>query len=69
MNLLFDAQMIILFSMPKRTPPIFPTAARQLTLLGKRLRAARLQRRMPQATLAVRADVSFDMNANFDECR
>jgi transcriptional regulator with XRE-family HTH domain len=51
--------MAILFSMAKRTPPVFPTTARQLTLLGERVRAARLRRRMTQAALAARADVSL----------
>jgi transcriptional regulator with XRE-family HTH domain len=51
--------MTILFSMPKRTPPIFPATAKQLTLLGERVRAARLRRRMTQAALAMRADVSL----------
>lgn len=45
--------------MPKRTPPLFPTASRQLDELGERLRAARLRRRMSQAALATRADVSL----------
>lgn len=33
--------------------------AKQLALLGERLRAARLRRRMTQAALAMRADVSL----------
>lgn len=45
--------------MSKRTPPVFPTTSRQLAALGERLRAARLRRRMTQATLAARADVSL----------
>lgn len=45
--------------MSKRTPPVFPTTAKQLTLLGERVRAARLRRRMTQAALAMRADVSL----------
>ena len=45
--------------MPKRTPPLFPSSSRQLARLGERLRAARLRRRMTQATLAARADVSL----------
>jgi transcriptional regulator with XRE-family HTH domain len=44
--------------MSKRSPPVFPRTRRQLDELGGRLRAARLRRRMTQATLAVRADVS-----------
>lgn len=51
--------MASLFGMPKRTPPIFPSSSRQLVQLGERLRAARLRRRMTQATLAARADVSL----------
>ena len=45
--------------MSKRTPPVFPAATRQLNELGGRIRAARLRRRMTQAALAVRADVSL----------
>lgn len=45
--------------MPKRTPSIFPATSRQLTELGERLRAARLRRRMTQAALAARSDVSL----------
>ena len=45
--------------MPKRTPPVFPRVMRQLDELGARIRAARLRRRMTQATLAARADVSL----------
>lgn len=45
--------------MPKRSPPVFPRVARQLEGLGDRLRAARLRRRMTQATLAARVDVSI----------
>jgi transcriptional regulator with XRE-family HTH domain len=37
---------------------MFPRAKRQLDELGARVRAARLRRRMTQATLAARADVS-----------
>jgi transcriptional regulator with XRE-family HTH domain len=44
--------------MSKRSPPVFPRIGRQLDELGERLRAARLRRRMTQATLAARADVS-----------
>lgn len=45
--------------MPKRTPPVFPATSRQLAGLGERLRAARLRRRMTQAALAARSDVSL----------
>lgn len=45
--------------MSKRTPPVFPATSRQLVELGARLRAARLRRRMTQAALAARADVSL----------
>ena len=44
--------------MSKRTPPVFPGAARQLTALGARLSLARKRRRMTQGTLASRAGVS-----------
>ncbi|GMV19267.1 MAG: helix-turn-helix transcriptional regulator [Polyangiaceae bacterium] len=44
--------------MPKRTPAVFPSAARQLVALGERLAAARKRRRMTQQTLAVRAGIS-----------
>jgi DNA-binding XRE family transcriptional regulator len=58
-NLLFVDQVASLFSMSKRTPPVFPTTSRQLAGLGERLRAARLRRRMTQAALAARSDVSL----------
>lgn len=45
--------------MPKRTSPVFPSTAERLRGLGERLRAARLRRRMTQAALAARADVSL----------
>jgi transcriptional regulator with XRE-family HTH domain len=45
--------------MSKRTPPVFPATSRQLAELGERLRAARLRRRMTQAALATRSDVSL----------
>ena len=45
--------------MTKRTPPTFPATAARLAALGARLRAARLRRRMTQAALAARADVSL----------
>jgi transcriptional regulator with XRE-family HTH domain len=48
-----------LFSMTKRTAPVFPRVMRQLDELGARIRAARLRRRMTQATLAARVDVSL----------
>ena len=44
--------------MPKRTSPVFPSAQRQLTQLGERLRAARMRRRMTQATIAARVGVT-----------
>lgn len=44
--------------MAKRTPPVFPGAARQLGALGERLASARKRRRMTQHTLAVRAGIS-----------
>ena len=45
--------------MAKRSPPVFPGAARQLTALGERLEMARKRRRMTQHTLASRAGVSI----------
>lgn len=45
--------------MPKRAPPVFPAARRQLIGLGERLAAARKRRRMTQRTLAVRAGISI----------
>ncbi len=45
--------------MAKRTPPVFPGSIRQLDDLGARIRAARLRRRMTQATVAARSDVSL----------
>lgn len=44
--------------MPKRTPPTHPQARRQILALGKRLRAARLRRKMTQPMLAERVGVS-----------
>jgi|RhiMethySRZTD1v2_1073278.scaffolds.fasta_scaffold30651_3 transcriptional regulator with XRE-family HTH domain len=44
--------------MAKRSPPVFPMGARQLTALGSRLEMARKRRRMTQHTVAVRAGVS-----------
>jgi transcriptional regulator with XRE-family HTH domain len=45
--------------MAKRSPPVFPRIERAITALGDRVRAARLRRRMTQATLAARSDVSI----------
>jgi transcriptional regulator with XRE-family HTH domain len=47
-----------LIGMPKRTPPTHPQARRQVVALGKRLRAARLRRRMTQPMLAERVGIS-----------
>lgn len=44
--------------MAKRKSPVFPSAQRQLTQLGERLRAARMRRRMTQATIAARVGVT-----------
>lgn len=44
--------------MPKRTPPTHPQARRHIVALGKRLRAARLRRKMTQPMLAERVGVS-----------
>jgi transcriptional regulator with XRE-family HTH domain len=45
--------------MSKRTPPTHPQARRQVTALGKRLRAARLRRKMTQPMMAERVGVSI----------
>jgi transcriptional regulator with XRE-family HTH domain len=45
--------------MSKRTPPVFPAAARQLAALGARLEIARKRRRMTQYTLASHAGISI----------
>ena len=47
-----------LICMPKRTPPTHPQARRQVVALGKRLRAARLRRKMTQPMLAERVGIS-----------
>jgi DNA-binding XRE family transcriptional regulator len=47
-----------LIGMPKRTPPTHPQARRQVVALGKRLRAARLRRKMTQPMLAERVGIS-----------
>jgi transcriptional regulator with XRE-family HTH domain len=44
--------------MAKRSPPAFPTGAKQLAALGSRLELARKRRRLTQHTVAVRAGVS-----------
>lgn len=44
--------------MAKRTPPTHPSAQRQIEALGRRLRAARLRRKMTQEMLAARVGVS-----------
>jgi transcriptional regulator with XRE-family HTH domain len=48
----------ILFTMAKRTVPVFPKGQRQLEALGERLRLARLRRRLTQAVVAARVGVS-----------
>jgi len=45
--------------MAKRTPPLFPRMSRQLAALGERIRLARVRRRMSQAELAARTNVSI----------
>lgn len=44
--------------MPRLTPPTHPQALRRLSLLGDRLRSARLRRKMTQAMLAERVGVT-----------
>ena len=44
--------------MSKRTPPTHPQSRRQVAALGKRLRAARLRRKLSQPMLAERVGVS-----------
>lgn len=57
-HLIFGALKTILFTMPKRTVPVFPPGQRQLEQLGERLRLARLRRRLTQAVVAARVGVS-----------
>jgi len=44
--------------MSRRTPPAHPAHRRQLSALGRRLRAARLRRKLTQAVLAERVGVT-----------
>ncbi len=44
--------------MSKRTPPTHPQGRRQVIALGKRLRTARLRRKMTQSMLAERVGIS-----------
>lgn len=44
--------------MPRTIPTLFPTATRQLTSLGERLRVARLRRRYSAESVAKRAGVA-----------
>ena len=45
--------------MAKRSPPVFPSASRQVAALGSRLAIARKRRRLTQHTLASRAGISI----------
>jgi transcriptional regulator with XRE-family HTH domain len=49
---------IMLYIMPSRSPPIFPSEAKLLSDFGERLRLARLRRKMSSETVAKRAGVS-----------
>lgn len=53
--------------MSKRTPPTHPQAKRQISALGKRLRAARLRRAMTQGVLAERVGVSVPTIAKLED--
>ncbi|HEY4248479.1 MAG TPA: helix-turn-helix domain-containing protein [Lacunisphaera sp.] len=44
--------------MPRTAPILFPSATRQLTALGDRLRLARLRRRYSTQSVAIRAGMS-----------
>lgn len=44
--------------MSKKTISIYPSAAKELVMLGQRLRDARLRRRFSMETVCVRADIS-----------
>src|SRR5690242_17081787 len=57
-NLHFIRLKCNLIYMSKRTPPTHPQARRQVVALGKRLRAARLRRKMTQPMLAERVGIS-----------
>ena len=57
-NLHFARSKCNLIGMSKRTPPTHPQARRHIIALGKRLRAARLRRKMTQPMLAERVGVS-----------
>jgi transcriptional regulator with XRE-family HTH domain len=51
----------------KRTPPTHPQARRHIAALGKRLRAARLRRKMTQPMLAERVGVSVPTIGKLEE--
>ncbi len=51
--------MVIIFSMPRLTPPTHPRQRSQLAALGERLRSARLRRKLTQAILAERVGVTL----------
>jgi DNA-binding XRE family transcriptional regulator len=57
-RLTFDPLKSILFTMAKRTVPVFPQGKGQLEQLGERLRLARHRRRLTQAVVAARVGVS-----------
>jgi transcriptional regulator with XRE-family HTH domain len=63
----FDRLKCNLIYMPKRTPPTHPQARRQIIALGKRLRAARLRRKMTQPMLAERVGVSVPTIGKLEE--
>lgn len=49
---------VLLYIMPRTHPPIFPATARQLAMLGERLRLARLRRRYSAESVAARAGIT-----------
>jgi transcriptional regulator with XRE-family HTH domain len=53
-------------AMAKRTPPTHPQARRRIEALGRRLRAARMRRRMTQAMLGERVGVSVPTIAKLE---
>ena len=65
-NLILIAINVILFCMPRRTPPTLPAARRQIEALGQRLRVARLRRAMTQEVMAERVGVSVPTIAKLE---
>jgi len=57
---------VVLLAMAKRIPATFPRARTAFKEFGERLRLARLRRRMTQAELAARVDVSLPTVAKIE---